>query len=76
VAGTITAASGILADAVITNAKIADSTIQSAKIASLDAAKITTGFLDAARINTGSTPSISCMRWPGTWSITTRPPAT
>ena len=41
VVGTITAASAIIADAAITNAKIV----------SLDAAKITTGFLDAARID-------------------------
>lgn len=44
VAGTITAASGIIADAAITNAKIV----------SVDAEKITTGFLDAARIQAGT----------------------
>lgn len=53
-AGSITAASGIIADAAITNAKIADATITDAKIANLDAAKITTGFLAAARIQAAS----------------------
>ena len=50
-AGTITAASGVIANAAITNAKIADATIQSAKIASLDAGKVTTGTLQSATGN-------------------------
>ena len=60
VAGTITAASGIIGDAAIlsakiadgaiVNAKIADAAIDNAKIASLDASKINAGQINSDRI--------------------------
>lgn len=50
VTGTITAASGIIADAAITTAKIADLAVNDAKIANLDGGKITALSIDATKI--------------------------
>lgn len=57
VAATITAASGILADAVITTAKIADANVTNAKIDTMVVDKLTAGSLSAAVILAGSIKS-------------------